>query len=237
MIIRMLVLAPILILLLLGMLILLLLCALFGRRRVVLRYARGMIKISRAVLGIRVEAEGLAGLDRSRPVVYMANHESMLEGPILFTLTPRAPLVIIKKSLFRLPVLGPAMRFEGFVPVDRSGINAGRVGITRAAGRMKEERDSFLVFPEGTRSRDGRLQPFRRGGFFLAAAAGAPIVPVSVEGADEMMPRGRAIPRRGRIRIVFHPALETRGLEPATMPAFMERVRNAIASGMKGERT
>jgi 1-acyl-sn-glycerol-3-phosphate acyltransferase len=236
MIVRTVVLIPILILSLLAMLPLLIVCALLGRRMPLLTFAQAVIRLTLAILGLRIDIEGLAGVDRSRSSIFMANHGSMLDGPILFLLIPVAPRIILKKSLFRIPILGWAMRYTGFVPVDRRGENGGRTSIARAARLMRERDYSFLIFPEGTRSRDGRLQGFRRGGFFLAAAARAPIVPVTIDGAYQLMPRGRRIPRRGRIRIVFHPAVETSGLDEAAMPEFAERVRSVIAWDLKGER-
>jgi 1-acyl-sn-glycerol-3-phosphate acyltransferase len=154
---------------------------------------------------------------------------------LLLRLVPSSPRIILKASVFRIPIFGLAMRYVGFVPVTRGGDRGGRAGIEKAAALMRVRKYSFLIFPEGTRSRDGRIQPFRRGGFFLAIAAAVPIVPVTIEGAFRLMPRGRWVPRRGTIRVVFHPAVETAGITQDSMAGLMDQVRGAIVSGFKGE--
>ncbi len=212
-----------------------LLCAVFGRREPLLAYARGAVRAARAILGLRVRLTGLEFLAGPAPRVYMANHVSFLDGPLLFIIIPESLRVILKKSLFRIPIVGAAMTYTGFVPVDRRGASGGRAAIERASALMRAAGLSFLIFPEGTRSRDGKLQSFKRGGFFLALSAGAPIIPVSIRGAFRLMPRGRWVPRRGSVEIVFHPPVETAGAEPADMGALMDAVRRAVASGLEGE--
>ncbi len=208
-------------------------CWLVRARRPILRATSWTVGVGRAILGLRVRVQGLEGLREGRPAVYMANHASFLDGPVLFRLIPGLPLAVIKASVFRFPILGQAMRFVGCIPVERR--RGGRAAIEKAAARMRSCGDSFLVFPEGTRTWDGRLQTFRRGGLFLAVAAGAPIIPVSIDGAFGLMPRGRIVPRRGTLRVTFHPAVETAGLRPEALPAVLDRVRTAVASGLKGE--
>ncbi|MDI6846420.1 MAG: lysophospholipid acyltransferase family protein, partial [Candidatus Saccharicenans sp.] len=118
----------------------------------------------------------------------------------------------------------------GFVPVDRKRASGGKRSIDEAARMIKERGYSFLIFPEGTRSRTGELQPFKRGGFFLALAAQAPIIPVTIKGTFELMPKGRIFPRRGLIKVIFHPPVETAGLTVEDIPELLEAVRQAIAS-------
>jgi 1-acyl-sn-glycerol-3-phosphate acyltransferase len=116
--------------------------------------------------------------------------------------------------------------------VDRKGTEGGKKSIAQAAKLMREKGYSFLIFPEGTRSRDGKLQPFRRGGFFLALEGGAPIVPVSIRGTFEIWPKGQRAARRGKVSVVFHDPVPVAGFAPATMGELMERVRQAILSEM-----
>jgi 1-acyl-sn-glycerol-3-phosphate acyltransferase len=209
------------------------LCALLGRREPLVAVGRALARLGRAILGVRMEVSGLDRFDQRKPYVFMPNHASFLDGPLVMTAIPGATRVILKKSILRVPVLGQAMRYVGFVPVDRKGAEGGKRSIARAAELMGERGYSFLIFPEGTRSRDGRLQPFRRGGFFLALAGGAPIVPVTIRGTFELMPKGRWFARRGKVRMVFHDPFPVAGHTPETMAGLMDEVRRAILSGME----
>ena len=208
----------------------LLVCALFGLRDAFLAYGRWMMRVGRFILGIDVEAAGLDRLDRGTPYVFMSNHVSFLDGPLLMTVLDRPARVIVKRFVFRIPVLGLGMRFSGYVPLDREGAGAGRRSIARAAQSIKEKRYSFLIYPEGTRSFDGKLLPFRRGGFFLALESGAPIVPVTVQGTCELMPRGKWLVRKGPVRIVFHEPIPMIGYTVKTMGELREKVKAAVLS-------
>jgi len=205
---------------------------LFGAGEALICVGRGAMGASRRVLGLKVEVRGREHLDPAGPAVFMPNHQSFLDGPLVFLLVPRPLRVIVKQSVFRVPVLGQGMRVAGFVPVDRKGVRTGRAAIERAARAMKRRGHSFLVFPEGTRTRTGRLQEFRRGGFFLAAAAGAPIIPVSIQGTFALMPKGRVVPRRGPIRVTFHPPVPAAGAGPDEVGTLVARVRDEILAGL-----
>ena len=208
------------------------LCALLGLREPLVSVGRAFARMGRAVLGIKMEISGLDRFDPRAPYIFMPNHASFLDGPLVMLAIPGTARVILKKSILRVPILGQAMRYVGFVPVDRKGAEGGKMSIARAAALIRERAYSFLIFPEGTRSRDGSLQPFRRGGFFLALASGAPIVPVSIRGTYELMPKGRRSARRGRVGIVFHPPVPVAGHTPETMGRLMDEVRGAILSEM-----
>lgn len=210
----------------------LLFCVLFGLRDAFIAYGRWMMRVGRFILGIDVEADGLGKLDRRTPYVFMCNHLSFLDGPLLMTVLDRPARVVVKRFVFRIPVLGLGMRFCGYVPLDREGAGAGKRSIARAADLIREKGYSFLIYPEGTRSFDGRMLPFRRGGFFLALAGGTPIVPVSIAGTHELMPRGTWTIRRGAVRIVFHEPIPVTGHTPDTMAELMEKVRAAVGSAL-----
>lgn len=210
----------------------LLVCVLFGLPDAFLRYGMGMMGVGRVILGITMDVEGRERLGRATPCVFMCNHLSFLDGPLLMTVLDRPARIIVKRFVFRIPVLGPGMRFAGYVPVDKAGKGQGRERIARAARLVRDKGYSFLVYPEGERSWDGALQPFRRGGFFLALEAGVPVVPVSIRGTYELMPRGTWRIRQGRVRIVFHEPVVVAGYTRETLPVLMERVRGAIASGL-----
>ena len=206
--------------------------AVFGKPDAFLAYGIWMMRLGRAIMGIDIDVAGLDRLDRTTPCVFMSNHLSFLDAPLLVTVLDRPVRSIVRRFVFRIPVLGLGMRFAGYVPVDREGLGQGRKRIALAVRLIREKGYSFLVYPEGLRSWNGRLQPFRRGGFFLALESGAPIVPVSVRGTYELMPRTTWRIRRGRVRIIFHEPVDVSGFTPETMPALMERVRAAIASGL-----
>jgi 1-acyl-sn-glycerol-3-phosphate acyltransferase len=210
----------------------LLVSALLGFRDAFLAYGRWMMRVGRFVLGIDVVVTGLDRLDRGTPYIFMCNHLSFLDAPLLMTVLDRAARVIVKRFVFRIPVLGLGMRFSGYVPLDKEGVGAGRKSIARAAQLIIEKRYSFLIYPEGVRSWDGKLLPFRRGGFFLALETGVPIVPVSIKGTYELMPRGKWLVRKGRVRIVFHEPVPVTGLTVETIPELMEKVRAAVSSGL-----
>jgi 1-acyl-sn-glycerol-3-phosphate acyltransferase len=210
----------------------LLFCVLFGLRDTFGAYGRWLMRVDRWVLGIHVAADGLEWLDADTPYVFMLNHTSFLDGPLLVTVLDRPLRALVKRFVLRVPVLGLGMRWMGYIPLDREGVGEGKTRIARAAALVKEKRYSFLIFPEGTRSWRGDLLPFRRGGFFLALEAGIPIVPVTTGGAYELMPRGQRYVRKGTVRIVFHEPVPVTGYTAETLPELMERVRRAIASGL-----
>jgi len=203
-------------------------CVLVGRRDPIIRIGQWAVRVGCRILGIRVEVSGLESIDSGGTFIFMPNHLSFLDGPLLGTFVRRPVRIILKKSIFRIPVLGIGMRFVGFVPVDRKGTKGGQKSLRRAARLMREKGYSFLVFPEGTRSRDGRIGPFRRGGFFLALESGVPIVPVTVNGTFALMPRGQWYARSGGLRITFHDPVSVDGYTVETMGELMEKVRQAI---------
>lgn len=162
----------------------------------------------------------------------MANHLSFLDGPLLFYIIPQFVRVILKKEIFRIPIIGWSMGFVGFVLVDRKGLKSGRRSIERATELIKTKGYSYLIFPEGTRSRDGKMQSFRRGAFFLAINSQAPIVPITIEGTYGLMPKGSPFTKKGTVKVTFHQAVPVSGLAKEDMPALMEHVRMQIQSGI-----
>jgi len=205
-------------------------CMLTGMRDPLIAVGQWAMRVSGRVLGIKVEVSGLDRFDPRTALIFMPNHISFLDGPLLEMLIPGAARVVLKKSILRIPIVGLGMRFVGFVPVDRKGIKGGKRSIARAVRMVREKGYSFLIFPEGTRSRDGKLQRFRRGGFFLALETGAPIVPVTIGGTFELMPKGQKYARKGSVRVVFHDPITTAGYAIETMAGLMEKVKEAIQS-------
>jgi 1-acyl-sn-glycerol-3-phosphate acyltransferase len=203
-------------------------CMIAGQRELLMAYGLGAAGAARRILGIEVRTSGRDRLAPGVPYVFMPNHQSFLDGPLVMLLVPGRARVILKRSILRVPIVGQAMRFVGFVPVDRKGAEGGKKSIARAAALMREKDYSFLIFPEGTRSLDGSLGPFRRGGFFLALESGAPIVPVTIRGTRDLMPKGQWFSRSGRVELVYHDPIPTKGVTVESMPGLMDKVKQTI---------
>lgn len=180
--------------------------------------------------GVQLEVQGRDRIPRGRPVVFMANHQSNCDPPALLAVLPRV-LVMVKKEFFRVPIMGIAMRLVGFIRVYRKNRGQALDAVDRGVLALKAGR-SFLVYPEGTRSPDGRLQKFKKGVFFMALKAGAPIVPISVSGSSKIMLKGKFVMRPGRVRITFHDSVSTEGLTVEDRDIIIERVRQAILTDL-----
>ncbi|MCX6568944.1 MAG: lysophospholipid acyltransferase family protein [Candidatus Aminicenantes bacterium] len=205
-------------------------CMLTGLRDPLIAIGQWAMRVSGLVLGIKVEVSGLDRIDPRTALIFMPNHASFIDGPLLEMLIPGAARVVLKRSIVGIPIVGLGMRFVGFIPVDRKGAEGGKRSIARAVRMVREKGYSFLIFPEGTRSRDGKLQAFRRGGFFLALESGAPIVPVTIRGTFELMPKGQKYARKGTVQVAFHGPIPVTGCTIGTMAGLMEKVREAILS-------
>ncbi|MFC2170167.1 lysophospholipid acyltransferase family protein [Acidobacteriota bacterium] len=212
---------------------LILFCFLLRIRQPLILYGRWALDLSHRILAICVEVHGAELVDKKTPYVFMANHLSILDGPLLFFVIPQFVRVILKKEVYRIPVIGLGMRFVGFVTVDRKGIQSGKKSLYQAAKLMSEKGVSFLIFPEGTRSRSGKIQPFRRGGFFLAMDTQAPIVPISINGTYALMPKRRFFIKKGNVKVIFHPPISVQEFDHNKLPILMDRVRGAIQSGIE----
>jgi len=194
------------------------------------RYAMGVVRIGLRVAGIRVQAEFRAPLSPARPCIFLSNHVSNLDPPVLFPLLPGRATAFLKRSLMKIPVLGYGMRLADFIPVDRDGRVESAVESVDTAARVLASGVHILSFVEGTRSRDGRLQPFKKGPFYLAENTGAPVVPVSVFGTETMMKKGSLRIYPGTAHVIFHAPLLPR--DYATREDLMAAVRDTIASGL-----
>jgi 1-acyl-sn-glycerol-3-phosphate acyltransferase len=188
------------------------------------------------VTRVRVNVEGLQHLEPGRTYVFVANHQSLYDIPVLFWSLPFQLRIIAKESLGRFPVIGAHLRRSGHMLVDRS--RPDRAGIFGWAGRLTRDGLSLIVFPEGTRSRDGRVQPFKGGSFYLAMQAGLPLVPLSVVGSRHVMRKGELTARPGRVSLVIHPPVEVRQSDaPAAseVRAVAEQVRQMIRTAPDAE--
>jgi len=180
--------------------------------------------------GVQLRIEGSENIQRHRAAVYAVNHTSNLEPPILFeALHPIFPRlrVLYKAELRKLPILVRAWDLAGFVPLERGNREQSLPAIDRAAEALRAGA-SFLIFPEGTRSRTGRLLPFKKGGFIMAIKGVAPIVPVAITGAREAMHKGSFVIRPVVVTVRFGEPVETAGMTLADRDALSALVRGKV---------
>ena len=205
----------------------------------VLDLARWWSRSVTSFAGVKVVIENRATLVPEQPYVFMANHASSLDIWAVFVAIPRRLRLIAKKQLARIPLFGWAMWAGRFIFIDRGNGVAARRSIAEA-GRRIHDGDSVLIFPEGTRTRDGSLLPFKKGGFHLAIKAGVPIVPVALCGPRALMPRGSVLLRAGAIRVIIGQPIPTQGLSDEDRVNLPERVRGIVdvmlAEGATAER-
>jgi 1-acyl-sn-glycerol-3-phosphate acyltransferase len=182
--------------------------------------------------GVRVETVGLDRLDPNRNYIFMSNHASNLDPPITIPLIPKRTSVMVKKELFRFPILGQAMRIGSLVPVDRGNRDAG-IDAVRTAKEVIGQGINMTIYVEGHRSFDGKLLPFKKGPFYLAIECGVPVVPITIVGTHESMPKGRFAIKPGLVRVIFHPPIEPADF--GTRDCLMEKVKAVIESGLPEE--
>jgi 1-acyl-sn-glycerol-3-phosphate acyltransferase len=188
--------------------------------------ARSWARIILRALGVRVEVGGRENVPPG-PAVYAANHGSALDIPILFGYLPVDFRIIHKRSLYLIPILGWALYLGGHIGIDRANAFRARRSLGAAAERIRGG-TSVAVFPEGTRSPDARVRPFKRGSFVLAAEAGVPVVPVSLLGVKAVVPQGIRTLRPGTVHLRVHPAIPQAGRDAE---ALAEEVRRIVGGG------
>jgi 1-acyl-sn-glycerol-3-phosphate acyltransferase len=180
------------------------------------------------LVGVRVVERGRANLPFGACIL-MANHASNLDPPAFIPVLPQPLALYLKASLMRIPVLGYAMRLGGFIPVERDGTREAAAQAASAAMASLARGRRLVIFPEGTRSRDGDLLPFKKGPFILAMQAGVPVVPVTIAGAHALLPKGSLSLQAGTVTVIFHPPLDPSDYEDREELALA--VRRTIADG------
>ncbi len=195
-------------------------------------HARTWGRLGLWLAGVELEVSGQDKVPLEGPVIFMSNHQGNFDILSLLVAIPRQFAWIAKEELFAIPVFGHSMRRGGYIPLDRSDGRRAMKSIEAAAAIIKSGR-SVVIFPEGTRTRDGHLLPFKRGGFLLAAKAAVPIVPLTINGSGRVNPCKRLELYPGKIRISFgEPILPAeRGIGQRDL--LMEQVRTAIDAGLE----
>jgi len=200
-----------------------------GNAKLLFKLARFCIRAAGWLAGARVSVEGLELVDPEKTYIFLSNHQGNCDGPVLIHVTGRDLRALIKKEMTRLPVLSLVLKAAEFVPIERSNAKQAHAGIERGAQLLAEGK-SFFAFPEGTRSRDGRLGEFKKGVFIMAIKAQTPVVPITILNSAAIQPPGRYGIRPGRIRVIFHDPIETHGMTFDDRDILIHKTREAIKS-------
>ena len=187
----------------------------------------GGVRLGLAVAGITYRVSGTENLPLGRAAVYCANHQSNIDPPVLFTSLHSRMHIVYKAEINAIPLLARAFRHGGFVPIDRRNKEAAMRSL-EAGARSIASGNSFLIFPEGTRSKTAEMLPFKKGGFLMALKAQAPIVPVAISGGRDAMRKGSRIIRPVTISIRVGAPIETAGMQTSDRDALIARVRERI---------
>jgi len=200
-----------------------------GRPDVMYASSMNFSRFAGRLAGMRVRVEGLENIPPTA-CIFAANHASNLDPFALMPFIPRRVAIFAKRELFRIPIFSAGMRLAGFIRVDRTGKDAAASVVT-AVRRIKEGL-SFAIFPEGTRSPDGRMRRFRKGAFAMATEAGVPIVPVSIAGTYRVLRRGDWIMHPGEVTVRFAPAVDVSGHVASGRSNLVAQVESIVAAGL-----
>jgi 1-acyl-sn-glycerol-3-phosphate acyltransferase len=182
--------------------------------------------------GVRVETVGLEKFDPAGTYIFMSNHVSNIDPPLMMPLIPRRTSIMAKQELFKYPLLRTIMRVGRVVPVDRGNREAG-IAAVREASKVIHEGLNMTIYVEGGRSLDGKLRPFKKGPFYLAMECKVPVIPVTISGTYYVMPKRRFAIKPGLVQVIFHDPIEPKDF--GDREALMEKVRTAIDSGLPAE--
>ena len=194
-----------------------------GQHRCAQVWSRMIVQTTRT----QVHVHGAENIEPDKSYVFLSTHQSYMDIPVMLGYLPAQLRIAAKKEVFRIPFLGWHMRRAGHISIDRGSTAVAVMNLQRAAGEIKNGISAFL-YPEGTRSRDGQLQPFKKGGFKLAMQAGVPIIPVTILGTRAILPRDSIIFRRGAVEMFVDAPIETRNLTDDDLPQLMTAVREAM---------
>jgi len=190
---------------------------------------KGLLFFVKAV-GVKVHVKGREKIPTGA-CVFAANHTSSADAPAVVGAIPRRIAVLLKASLFKWPIVGQAFQLAKFIPVDRKNRDAAIASMEKATAALRAGQ-SFLIYPEGTRSPDGRLQRFKKGAVVMAINAGVPIVPVACSGAQRIMEKKSLVIHPGEIVVEFLEPIETTGYLLDDKDALNERIREAMAAAL-----
>ena len=193
-----------------------------------IRVARAWAKFLLAVSGVRVHVEGLEHIDLNGSYVFVSNHLSYMDTPVALANIPVQFRFLAKRGLFQIPFLGQHLSRAGHIPVPREDPRAAVKTMQIAAEAIKEKKISLLIFPEGGRSHDGVLGPFKEGGAYIAIRAGVAVVPMAIIGSREVLPYGGGIPQGGIVTLRIFEPIETTQFNLKERSVLTERARDLI---------
>jgi 1-acyl-sn-glycerol-3-phosphate acyltransferase len=184
------------------------------------------------VCGIKVKVNGATQVDPTKSYVFMANHQGNFDIPVLLGCLPFQFRWLAKAELFRIPIFGRAMRGCGYISIDRFNRSSAFDSIARAAQTIRNG-VNVMIFPEGTRSLDGKIRPFKKGGFVLTVDAGVSIIPIIIYGTYPIMPKNRLLIRPGPVSLEILEPVETSGYTRENKDVLMEKIRNNICESFE----
>lgn len=200
----------------------------FGVENFIFPYAKFGCRVWLRSAGARVQIKGLEHLDRNQAYVFIANHQSNLDPPMLFAYLGHNTGAIAKIELTKFPILKQGFPLAHVVPIDRRNRESAIESTQRGAAELRKGH-SLMAFPEGTRTVDGRLKEFKKGVFYMAIEAGVPVVPVVVNDTRLVMPKGKSVVTPGEVRLEVLPPVSTAGYNDENIGELIEQVRNQIA--------
>lgn len=177
--------------------------------------------------GVKLEIFGLENIDKNKSYIFVGNHQSHFDVPAVFSILPFTARFMTKKELFKIPVFGWAMKAAGTIKIDRSDHSQSIASMNEALEKIKNG-VSVIIFPEGTRSADGKIGPFKKGGFVLAIKGEIPIIPVSISGSRFILPKHSLRVNPGKIKLVFGEPISTIGLTYQDREKLSEKTRKFI---------
>ncbi len=202
-----------------------------GDSTLLYRLARFCIRAAGWMCQVKVIVQGKEKIEPGRTYIFLSNHQGNFDGPVLLHVIPRDWKALIKKEMMRLPVLSLVLKQVQFIPIERLNPKEAHAGIERGI-RLLAEGKSFLAFPEGTRSRDGRMGEFKKGVFVMAIKAQIPVIPVTILNSAKIQPPGKYEIHPGCIHVIFHDPITTEGMSVEDRNRLVERTRDAIASAL-----
>ena len=195
--------------------------------------ARPWARLLLAVSGIKVHVDGLQHIDPNGSYIFVANHLSFIDTPLVMAHIPVQFRFLAKRGLFQIPIIGTHLTRAGHIPVPREDPRAGVKVMQLAAEVIKEKKISLLIFPEGGRTRDGLLRPFKEGGAYIAIRAGVPIIPLVLMGTREILPMGSAVVEPGTVTLRILKPIETQGLNLKDRGSITDQLHSLILSELE----